>query len=38
LGFAELERLRVKEKKVMAMARLGLLPGEVKEAIWKEEE
>ena len=38
LGFAELERLRVKQRKVVAMARLDLIDPEIKKMVLKDEE
>jgi hypothetical protein len=38
LGFAELERLRVKQRKVVAMARLDLIDPEIKNMVLKDDE
>jgi hypothetical protein len=38
LGFAELERLRVKQRKVVAMARLDLIDPEIKKMVLRDEE
>ena len=38
LGFAELERLRVKQRKIVAMARLDLIDPEIKNMVLKDDE
>jgi hypothetical protein len=38
LGFAELERLRVKQRKVVAMARLDLVDPEIKKMLLKDDD
>jgi hypothetical protein len=38
LGFTELERLRVKQRKVVAMARLDLIDPEIKNMVLKDDE